>query len=377
MFNQFLMLRHKLACFVLLLPTVALADPMSVTTMVINQVDSYEVKRTYAGELKHQRQSQLGFETSGTIGHVHILEGDLVTAGQVLATLDQASAKAELKGALSEVETARARVNAQLAQLRLSESTLARNQQLRQQGHVSEQLLDELAQQTAIQSANLAVMESNLIAASARAEQVAVRLAKTVLKAPYPAKIQTRHLDEGSIVSPGMPVISLVEDGKLEANIGFPEDMLGLLKVGNVYEFTVNKNQVPGRLKAILPEVDRVNGTVTTQFVLDADHLYGGSLAVLNLSVKVPETGYWVPISALAESQRGLWSVLVVTQDASGGNTVESRLVEILHRGNNAVFVRGTLVDGDLIVSSGTGRVVPGQNVTIAQTEPGFSPNGT
>lgn len=376
MFSKLPILRRAATCLALL-PAIALADPMAVTTMVLNEADHYEVKRSYAGELQHQRQSQLGFEMAGTIGKVHILEGDLVTEGQVLATLDQASVKAELKGALSEVETARARVNAQLAQLRLSESTLARNQKLSEQGHVSAQLLDELAQQNAVQSANLTVMESNLIAASARAEQVAVRLAKTVLKAPYAAKIQTRHLDEGSIISPGMPVISLVENGKLEANIGFPEDMLTLLDVGNVYEFTVNKTQVPGRLKAILPQVDRDNGTVTTQFVLDADDLYGGSLAILNLSVKVPETGFWVPISALAESQRGLWSVLVVTQDANGGNTVESRLVEILHRGNNAVFVRGTLVDGDLIVASGTGRVVPGQNVTIAQTQANNMPNGS
>lgn len=377
MLSQMLPSIRKLSCLALLLPTLSVADPMSVTTMVINQAESYEVKRSYAGALRHQRQSQLGFETAGTIGRVHILEGDLVEEGQVLATLDQAAVRAELKGALSEVETARARVRAQQAQLKLSESTLQRNQKLADQGHVSVQLLDELAQQTAIQAANLGVMESNLIATSARAEQIAVKLAKTELKAPYSAKIQTRHLDEGSIVSPGMPVISLVENGKLEANIGFPEEMLSLLQVGKVYEFTVNKQQVPGRLKAILPQVDAVNGTVTTQFVLDADDLYGGSLAILNLSVEVPETGFWVPISALSESQRGLWSVLVVAKDGNGSNTVETRLVEILHRGNNAVYVRGTLLNGDLIVASGTGRVVPGQNVTIAQTQQAFSPNGS
>jgi RND family efflux transporter MFP subunit len=369
-------IRHLLLAS-LVLPALLFADPMSVTTMAINKSDHYEVTRSYAGQLRHQRQSQLGFETPGTVNQVHVLEGDLVARGAILVSLDQAAIRAELKGALSDVETARARVNAQRAQLRLSEATLKRNQTLSSQGHVSDQLLDELAQQTEIQAANLNVVESSLIAASARAEQVAVKLAKTEIKAPYAARIQTRHLDEGSIVSPGTPVISLVENGNLEANIGFPEDMLGALKPGETYEFTVNKQQIPGRLKAILPRVDAANGTVTTQFILDADDLFGGSLAVLNLSVPVAAEGYWVPISALAESQRGLWSVLVVEPTSEGEHTVESRLVEILHRGDRAVYVRGTLRDGDLIVASGTGRIVPGQSVSIAQTQPGLTPGGS
>ena len=353
------------------------ADMMSVSTMQVSLTESYQVKRSYGGQLQHQRQSQLGFETAGTIAKVHVSEGDLVSAGDTLVTLDQEAIRAELKAAVSGIETARAQVQAQRARLKLSEATLKRNQSLAKQGHVSDQLLDELAQQTEIQRATLQVSESNLIAASAQAEQVAVRLAKTEIKSPYSAKVQSRFLDEGSIVAPGAPVLHLVESGKLEAHIGFPEDMLQALVVGNVYEFSVSGQQVPGRLKAILPNVDVVNGTVMTQFTLDADDLFGGSLAELNLNVEVAESGFWVPISALAESQRGLWSVLVVEPSGSGTNTVETRLVEILHRGNTAVYVRGTLEDGDLIVASGTGRIVPGQTVTIAQRGAVFEPNGS
>lgn len=319
----------------------------------------------------------MGFESPGSIATVHVQAGDLVAQGDRLVTLDQDAIRAELKGALSRVETARAQVAAQRARLKLSQATLKRNQELSAEGHVSDQLLDELAQQTDVQRATLQVSESNLIAASAAAEQVAVKLAKSEITAPYDAKIQTRYLDEGSIVNPGTPVIEVVERGNLEARIGFPENMLGSLNPGKTYEFTVNKQQVPGRLKAILPMVDEINGTVSTQFVLDADNLFGGSLVELNLAVVVSEQGYWVPLSALAESQRGLWSVLVVEQNQTGENTVETRLVEILHRGNNAVYVRGTLENGDLIIASGTGRIVPGQNVTIAQQHSASELNGS
>ena len=200
---------------------------------------------------------------------------------------------------------------------------------------------------------------------------------KTILKAPYDAQVQTRHLDEGSIVNSGVPAITLVEKGFLEATIGFPQKMIGTLVVGNSYEFTINDSQVPGRLKAILPNVDPVTGTITALFTVDGDNLFGGTLAELNLSVNVKEDGFWVPVSALAESQRGLWAVLVVTEDEADATTVETRLVEILYRGPNAVYARGTLEDGDLIVDSGIGRIVPGQNVRVETRSSNFLPAGS
>jgi len=354
-----------------------LAEPMPVSTLQLNLSDSYELTRVYGGQLKHRRMSHMGFETPGVIGKVHVNEGDVVKVGDTLVTLDQAAINAQLEGAMAEVDTARAMIRAQQAQLQLSASTLKRNQELAKKGHVSIQLLDELQQQQAIAQAKLGVTETQLGTASARADQLAVSFDKTILKAPYDAQVQTRHLDEGSIVNSGVPAITLVEKGFLEATIGFPQKMIGTLVVGNPYEFTINDSQVPGRLKAILPNVDPVTGTITALFTVDGDNLFGGTLAELNLSVNVKEDGFWVPVSALAESQRGLWAVLVVTEDEADATTVETRLVEILYRGPNAVYARGTLEDGDLIVDSGIGRIVPGQNVRVATRSSNFLPAGS
>ncbi|MGK0342812.1 MAG: multidrug resistance efflux pump [Candidatus Azotimanducaceae bacterium] len=57
-------------------------------------------------------------------------EGDLVKTGEPLVTLDQAAINAQLEAAMAEVDTARAMVHAQQAQLQLSESTLKRHQKL-------------------------------------------------------------------------------------------------------------------------------------------------------------------------------------------------------------------------------------------------------
>jgi len=108
---------------------------------------------------------------------------------------------------------------------------------------------------------------------------------------------------------------------------------------------------------------------VTAVFRLADAGLYAGTVAELVMNAEVDEPGFWLPLSALSESQRGLWSVFVIRSGAVG-QTVETRLVEILHRGDDAVFVRGTLRDGERIVSAGTARIVPGQRVDVTRENP-------
>ena len=70
--------------------------------------------------------------------------------------------------------------------------------------------------------------------------------------------------------------------------------------------------------------------------------------------------GFWVPVTALTESDRGLWGVYVVKDES----LVERRIVEIIHSESERAYVRGTLEDDDRIVRTGVQRLVPGQQVT-------------
>jgi multidrug efflux pump subunit AcrA (membrane-fusion protein) len=101
------MSKHYLALLVTHLVTLSfwhstvMADPMSVSTLQLNQSESYDLERVYGGQLKHQRKSDMGFETAGVIGEVHVNEGDPVEMGDALVTLDQATVKAQLEGAMA------------------------------------------------------------------------------------------------------------------------------------------------------------------------------------------------------------------------------------------------------------------------------------
>jgi len=350
-------------------------DPLAVSTMALRHQDSYVIERVYGGELSSRRSSDMGFETSGIIGKVHVDEGDHIAKGEALISLDDASLQADIRGAKARLASAKANLQAQRAELELKKMTLQRNRQLLKEGHVSGQRLDELSQQLNVSEAMLQVAQTQISQAKADFQKIEVMLNKSVLRAPYDAIVQHRSIDEGSIISPGQAVIRLLERGHIEARVGIPESMVHLLNPSTTYQFLTNSQSIDGHLKATLPRVDETTGTVTALFTLDTDQAYLGSLATMHLAVSIPSSGYWVPISAIAESQRGLWSVLVLVGPEESA-TVEPRLVEIIHQGKNAVFVRGTLMDGELIIPSGVSRVVSGQTVRITKWEKSLSITG-
>ena len=342
----------------------AFGQALPVSTIKLNQETSYKIERVYAGQLRPRRMSNMGFETGGVIQQVNIEEGQKVEQGQALMVLDQSALQARLEGAEAEAASAEATLKAQQVELELSRSTLQRNQQLAASKHVSEQLLDELSQQHRINEARLRIAETGLSASITRIKQIRVSLDKSVLKAPYMGIIQRRFVNEGSIIGPGITAVSLIEQDQIEAIIGVPESMVHLLERGKNYEFTVNSRQITGSLKSLLPQVDSATGTITAIFALPAPNLFAGSLAEVRLMTTIIEPGFWVPLTAITESQRGLWSVFSVERSEEY-YTVRPRLVEIIHQGEDSVYVRGSIGEGDLIISSGTGRVVPGQQVDV------------
>ena len=124
-----------------------------------------------------------------------------------------------------------------------------------------------------------------------------------------------------------------------------------------------------GRLKALLARLDSETRTVPAIIVLDDSErrLRSGQLARLKLQRTVPMKGYWLPITALIGGRRGLWNAYVLEpagQDA-GKDLMRAgrREVQILHSESERAFVRGTVRDGERVVSSGLHRLVPNQLV--------------
>ena len=131
-----------------------------------------------------------------------IEEGERVTAGQVLARLDDTAQKASLAQSEAQVQAAKAIQMEDQAQLDQARRDLKRNQDLIGQHLVSQQALETAATQVSTFEAQLAsqVRQVELAVAAKRGAQV--QLDYTTVRAPFTGVVTAKAAQAGEIVSP-------------------------------------------------------------------------------------------------------------------------------------------------------------------------------
>lgn len=336
-------------------PAVEAAPLTQVRTVGPVFQSGYDVTRSFVGRLEPARRTDLGFELSGKVSDIRVDEGDRVSKGDVIAVLDSRSLEAERRR--------------QVANRRATESdrelaflTLNRRQKLKDGGHVSEQSLDQ---------ARLALgrLDASLDQIDAVIEAIDINLEKSVLKAPFDGQVGERLLDEGATVSPGMAVLRLLESARPMVRIGLAPEVIDRLDGDETFEIRISGRDFKARLSGLRPDLQTRTRTIETLFELqtpDAAPSFG-RLAELSVTERVKADGFWLPVDALKEGRRGLWTVLAVAEDDTSGYSVVSEAVEILHATEDRVFVRGTISEETRIISEGAHRVVVGQPVSLSR----------
>jgi len=236
---------------------------------------------------------RLAFELSGKIIGIQAREGDRVTAGTVMATLDgaldaQARAARDLEAKVAEVEArlvakgarpeevsaARAHVRAAKAAEDLVKRQLARERDLHDRGVTPEARLDELEGQYARAVAEREALESNLAnlqrgarseereAAKVRAEAARatvtlddLRIERSELRAPSDVLVLDVHAEPGEVVAPGAPVFTVAEPGRVHAEVFVPEGRLAGIDVGD--RASVRADGIPSPLAGKVEHVAR------------------------------------------------------------------------------------------------------------------------
>jgi len=348
----------SLSLWLLLPPMNSFAD-LTVSYITIQRQAGFTSERAYAGKTLPSRSSELGFKRGGEIAQVLVDIGDVVQKGQTLARLDSQTLTANVNQAEANVALAMANLSAAKAEAQLAANTERRFRRLREQGNTSKQLYDEAKLNFQSKKAQYEVAQANVKRAQVAANATNIALAEAAIKAPFNGIIQSRYMDEGTQILGGTPALKLIEVGPIKAHIGIPSASKASLTINQTYSIRWNDIEQLAQLTAISPEVDPNTRTLNAVFKIPANTIPIGAVVELLLAQQVASPGFWVPVSALTASDRGLWGVYVVNPE----NIIERRLVEIIHNEAARAYVRGLLTDRERLVSNGVQRIVPGQSV--------------
>ncbi len=300
----------------------------------ITIVESYSVKKMLPGKVVPKRQSILGFEVVGKVKSLKVDIGDKVSKGDLLAELEDSEARAMLDES-----------NANLAMM---DNIYQRSQSLDQANFASQQQLENAKYQFLIAQANN--------------QRALVKFKQTKILAPYNGIIQSRFLDEGSLVNASVPVLEILDDAYVKAKVAVPRSLMQTLVIGQSYSFEIDADTVDATLMRMAPMPER--GSINRLGLFEFSQFFNpGATARLVLNVTESKSGAWVPLNALSQAEQGLWTVFTQSSD----NLAEQDYVELIHIENKMAFVSGTLKTGDRVIVGGASKVAQGQFIRDSQ----------
>lgn len=289
------------------------------------------------GTLRADQAIILKPEVTGKVEAFHVEEGKPVKKGELLISLDSATARAQLKEAQ--------------ANLNLSNLTLRRTQELFVRKLISANDKDTVVAKQKIDEAKVA------------SAQAAVD--KTQLVAPFDGVAGLRNVSVGDVVSVGQPLMSVVALDPMKVDFSVSEVALDKIKTGQVVNVTVNTfsgKQFVGKVDAIDPFIDQQTHSVAVRAVVDNHDglLYPGLFAQVKLVVNDKPNALLIPEQAIVP-QGKQQMVYRITNDQ-----VNLVAVDVGVRQAGQVEIVNGLKAGDRVVTAGQIKLHEGAKVVDA-----------
>jgi RND family efflux transporter MFP subunit len=310
-----------------------------------------------------------------------IEEGDHVTAGQIIARLDDTNIRAALNQASAQLDYAKATLTETQVNLTNAQRDYDRQKSLFQGHFVSQAAVDNAQTSVDALRAQLATQHSN-VEVVARALSVAQRnLDDTIVRAPFSGVVTVKAAQPGEMVSPisagggftRTGIGTIVDMDSLEVEVDVSENFINRVRPGQPVTIKLNAYpdwDIPGSVIATIPTADRAKATVKVRIAIkqkDPRIIPEMGARVAFLSENEPQAGggknvvpdVVIPADAVATS--GTASIVFVVH----GSTVERRAVRLGGKTSSGQLVSAGLAPGNVVALGDLSKLSDGTRVRI------------
>ena len=309
-------------------------------------------------------------QIDGILTRLLVKEGQLVKAGDLLASLDDRSIRASL-------DQARAQLGQSQAQLQVALVNLKRYKELSVDDGISRQTYD---QQQALVNQLKATVQGNQAAIDA----AQVQLSYTQIRSPVTGRVGIRTVDEGNFLrmSDTQGLFSVTQIDPIAVEFSLPQQMLptlqGLIAADHpakvdAYQGADTEGRDSdllgqGRLSLIDNQINSTTGTLRAkaEFANTAQKLWPGQLVTIKIQTALDRNALAVPPTVV---QRGLDSHFVYRVK---GDKVETVSVQVVYQDSERNILKG-IQAGDVLVSDGQSRLKAGAPVETPKELPQVS----
>ncbi|MGO4004392.1 efflux RND transporter periplasmic adaptor subunit [Pseudomonas fluorescens] len=306
-------------------------------------------------------------QIDGILTKLLVKEGQLVKAGDLLASIDDRSIRASL-------DQAKAQLGESQAQLQVAQVNLKRYKLLSVDDGVSKQTYDQ-------QQALVKQLQATLLGNQAAIDAAQVQLSYTQIRSPVSGRVGIRTVDEGNFLrmSDTQGLFSVTQIDPIAVEFSLPQQMLPTLQglidatpaaAVNAYLGADTDGQTgdllgEGHLTLIDNQINANTGTIRAKAEFDnaGQKLWPGQLVTIKIQTALNKDALVVPPTVV---QRGLDQHFVYrVKDGK----VESVPVQMVYQNSELNIIKGVQA-GDVLVSDGQSRLKPGASVQVLDEPP-------
>ncbi len=249
--------------------------PMPVETALVTEraagVQAAVLNAT--GYVTARRRATVSSKITGKVVEVNVEEGMAVRRGQVLARLDDSTARAALALATAQAESARRAVAENDVHLRQARITLARVTKLRSDGLVTEAEVDDARADVEATEARIDALRQQIEVAERQIDLQRTDLDNTIIRAPFGGVAISKDAQPGEMVSPVSAgggftrtgICTIVDMSSLEIEVDVSESYINRVQPGQPVAAVLDAYpdwSIPGHVIAVVPAADRQKATV-------------------------------------------------------------------------------------------------------------------
>lgn len=279
----------------------------------------------FTGNLLPRSSYIVAPKISGQLSRLHVNIGQIVGKGQLLAELDDRLIRQELEKAKAAVEIAEANLEQSSNALLLATEELERNRMLLERSFISQTEFDAINARFIAEKSKSNIAQASLNSAIAAQNSAQLQLSFTRITADWADSathrvIGERFADEGSQLTAGNPILSLMDISSVIARVDVIEKDYQRIRIGQPVRLKLDS--YPGeifqgkvlRIAPMLKENTR-QATVEIDIPNPGTRLKPGMFARVEIGYQIRRQVNAVPTTAITKRD-GIEGVFLVDQDA-------------------------------------------------------------